>query len=80
MCAPTYLEIVSDEGLFERCRSRVLDGEVPTTKDLIAHIHTVTLHEHPGVLVANYCPVGEVYRLNTRKMSDETISCPPIAF
>lgn len=60
MCASIHLEIVSDEALFESSRSRVLDGEVPTTKELIAHIHAVTFPEHPGVLVANYCSVREV--------------------
>lgn len=65
MSASTHLEIVSDEAVFESSSSRVLDGEVPTTEDFIAHVHTVTLPEHPGVLVANRRPVREVYRFNT---------------
>lgn len=60
--ASIHLEIVSDEALFKSGRTRVLDGEVPTTKDLIAHIHTATLPEHPGVLVADYRSIREVYR------------------
>ena len=56
----THLEIVSDEAAFESSGSRVLDGEVPTTEDLIAHVHTVTLPEHPGVLVANCRSIREV--------------------
>lgn len=62
LCASIHLEIVSDEAVFESSRSRILDGEVPTTEDLIAHIRAVTLSEHPGVLVANYRSTREVYR------------------
>ncbi len=62
MCASVHLEVVSDEAVFEDSSSRVLDGEVPTTKDLVAHIHTVTLPQHPGVLVANYGSIREVHR------------------
>lgn len=65
ICVHPHLEIVSDEAVFESSSSRVLDGEVPTTKDLVAHVHTVTLPEHPGVLVANRCSIREVYRFNT---------------
>lgn len=60
--ASIHLEIVSDEALFKSGRTRVLDGEVPTTKDLKAHIHTATLPEHPRVLVADYRSIREVYR------------------
>lgn len=62
MRASIHLEVISDGALFESSCSKVLDGEVPTTKDLIAHIHTVTPPEHPGVLVANCCSIREVYR------------------
>lgn len=62
MCASVHLEIVSGEALFESSSSRVLDGEVPTAKDLVAHIHTVTLPQHPGVLVANCGSIREVHR------------------
>lgn len=56
-----HLEVVSDEAVFEsRCR-RVLDGEVPATENLIAHIHTVTFPQHPCVLVANCRSIGKVY-------------------
>lgn len=58
-CALIYLEVISDEALFEGGRVRVLDGEVPATEDLIGHIHTVTLPEHPGMLVAHDRPVRE---------------------
>lgn len=57
-----YLEIVPDAALLESSRVRILDGEVPTTKDLVAHIHTVTFPEHPGVFVANDRPVTQGFR------------------
>lgn len=57
-----YLKIVPDAALLERSRVRILDGEVPTTEDLVAHIHTVTFPEHPGVFVANYRPVTQSFR------------------
>lgn len=57
-----HLEIIPDEAVFENGCIRVLDGEVPATEDLIAHIHVVTLPEHPGVLVPNRCSIREVYR------------------
>lgn len=57
-----YLEIVSDAALLERSRIGILDGEVPTTKDLVAHIHTVTFPEHPGVFVANDRPLTQDFR------------------
>lgn len=52
-----HLEIISDEAVFENSCTRVLDGEVPTTEDLIAYIGIVTLPEHPGVLVPNRCSI-----------------------
>lgn len=61
-CAAVHLEIISDEAAFESSRSTVLDGEVPTTKDLVADIHTVSLPEDPGVLVANHRPIRDVCR------------------
>lgn len=60
MCGSIHLQIIPDDALFESSRSRVLDGEVPTTKDLIAHIDAVMLPEHPSVLVANYGSVRAV--------------------
>lgn len=58
----TNLEVVSDAALLERSRNRILDGEVPTAEDLVAHIHTVAFLEHPGVFVANDRPVTEDFR------------------
>lgn len=57
-----YLKIIPDAALLERGRVRILDGEVPTTEDLVAHIHAVTFPEHPGVFVANYRPVTQRFR------------------
>lgn len=54
-----YLEIVSDAALLETSRIRILDGEVPTTEDLVAHIHTVMFPQHPGVFVAHDGPVTQ---------------------
>ena len=65
ICLSTHLEIVSYEAAFESGSCRVLDREIPSTKYLVAHVHTVTLPEHPGVLVANRCPIGEVCRFIT---------------
>lgn len=61
-CASIHLEIIPDEAMFESSRKRVLDIEVPTTKDLIAHIHTVALPQHPGVLIANCRSIRDRYR------------------
>lgn len=58
MCATLYPEIISDEAFFDISRSRILDCEVPAAKDLVAHVHTVTFPEHPGVLVAHDSSVG----------------------
>lgn len=57
-----HLKIIPDEAVFENRCVGVLDGEVPATEDLIAHIRTVTLTEHPGVLVPNGCSIREVWR------------------
>lgn len=48
-----HLEVICDEAMFEKSSCGVLDGEVPATEDLEAHIHAVALPKHPGVLVAN---------------------------
>jgi len=58
MCASLHLDVVPDEAVFERGSLRVLDGEVPTAEDLVAHVHTVMLPEHPGVLVADRHSTG----------------------
>lgn len=62
LCESAHLQILTDEALFERSRIRVLDGEVPTTKDLKAHVYAVAIPKHPGVLVADYRPVRGVCR------------------
>ncbi|KAG7223813.1 hypothetical protein INR49_026496 [Caranx melampygus] len=46
-CPSMHLDVVPDEAAFESRCIRVLDGEVPATEDLKAHVHTVTLPEHP---------------------------------
>lgn len=55
-----HLKVVPDKAVFENRCVRVLDGEVPATEDLIAHVHTETLAQHPGVLVPNCCSIGDV--------------------
>lgn len=50
---PKHLEVVPDEAVFEKRCPRVLDGEVPATEHLVAHVGAVTLPEHPGVFVPN---------------------------
>lgn len=60
VCESAHLQIMTDEALFESSRRRVLDGEVPTTKDLKAHVDAVAIPKYPGVLVADYRPVRGV--------------------
>lgn len=67
MCVTFYLEIISDEAFFDSSRSRILDCEVPAAKDLVAHVHTVTFPEHPGVLVAHDSSVGKFQRWESQK-------------
>lgn len=53
-----YLEVVPDAALFEGSRIGILDGEIPTAEDLVAHVHAVAIPQHPGVLVAHHGPGG----------------------
>lgn len=50
--------------MLEGGRAGVLDGEVPAAEDLVGHVHAVTLAKHPGVLVADRCPVKKKVKVS----------------